>query len=700
MKGQMWIPVFIAIGFLMAFPVAELVLSGNWEEVNMTREMAESLFRNLWKDGFLITGTVITFGAAFISGINGFWYLYSPSKVDFYHCLPVKREVMFLQKTISGVVYFLVPYAVMEFLAICIGAMKGYFSLEIMVNALQMLLIHLLIYFMVYFGVVLAICLTGNMLMGALVMAGIFLYGPAAGILINGSKALFFSTYQRNFAVGLTSVEKLFSPFTLSFSLVTEYAGGEAGKTLAAVGIFALLAAVGSFFAYVKRPMETAGKSVVYKFTGVIIEFLIVIPVGVGVGHIFYLLQHGTNAFWWIFGMIFGAVLAHGMLQVIYHLDFRMFFSHKVQLLLAGACVALCAVTLKFDLVGFDAYIPAYEKMEGIGLNLKEISGNEQGEALNLLEDGTWELAEDKNGIAGNISISPEIYELLDGLAAEQRQRGIRFMMHSYDLEEDARAFTLKYICKSGREIYRRYIVTVEELRELLAACYETGNLKESKYSFLQIEPQYLTQITGRFATGEFYVLFQDDKERFAELTEALMKDIEEADSETLLGVPCAILAFQYYGLPMKGSDIQNFRYYGDAYVYPEYKRTVAILKETGYPFTMEEVKLESAKYYYYDPEYGAGNGYGAETVITDAAQLAEMQKGMVAYAYTPSWVETEKNLDVSVRSESTSANAWLSMEFLKGQVPEFIRKQVEADKEFEGSDSNYASEQVQVDYN
>lgn len=29
-KGMMWIPAFVTIGFLLAFPVAELIMLGNW----------------------------------------------------------------------------------------------------------------------------------------------------------------------------------------------------------------------------------------------------------------------------------------------------------------------------------------------------------------------------------------------------------------------------------------------------------------------------------------------------------------------------------------------------------------------------------------------------------------------------------------------------------------------------------------------
>ena len=40
----------------------------------------------------------------------------SRKKVDFYHSLPVKRSRMFWNRVYTGLLYYLVPYMIMEFL--------------------------------------------------------------------------------------------------------------------------------------------------------------------------------------------------------------------------------------------------------------------------------------------------------------------------------------------------------------------------------------------------------------------------------------------------------------------------------------------------------------------------------------------------------------------------------------------------------
>lgn len=178
LRGQLWIPLFLALGFFVAFPVAGLIVTGNWQNLHYGPGQIEMLYEHLWRDGFMITGAVVAAAAGILNGANGFWYLYSPRKVDFYHCLPEKRIWMFRDRVLVGLISYAVPYLVMEFLAVCVGAAQGFFGLKLMGMALTMLGLHFIMYLLSYFSTVLAIVLTGNILTGILVLGGIFTYGP------------------------------------------------------------------------------------------------------------------------------------------------------------------------------------------------------------------------------------------------------------------------------------------------------------------------------------------------------------------------------------------------------------------------------------------------------------------------------------------------------------------------------------------
>ncbi len=91
-KSKPWLPLFIAVGFVFAFPVAELVMLGQWQHLHYTAGQMEILYENLWRDGFVLTGMVMAMAAAFINGTSSFVYLYSRRKADFYHSLPLTRK--------------------------------------------------------------------------------------------------------------------------------------------------------------------------------------------------------------------------------------------------------------------------------------------------------------------------------------------------------------------------------------------------------------------------------------------------------------------------------------------------------------------------------------------------------------------------------------------------------------------------------
>mgnify|MGYP007054483408 CR=1 FL=1 len=76
--------------------------------------------------------------------------------------------------------------------------------------------------------------------------------------------------------------------------------------------------------------------------------------------------------------MILGTILVHGILEVIYEMDFRRFFRRKVQLMILGGVVAICALTMKMDLLGYDSYFPAYDNLQGVVINVSNLSYTEQ----------------------------------------------------------------------------------------------------------------------------------------------------------------------------------------------------------------------------------------------------------------------------------------------------------------------------------
>ena len=622
-KGQRWIPAFAMIAFLLVFPVAELMIMGRWNERGYTQEQLNYLYSSMWSNEFLTMGAIAVAATAFFSAVSGFWYLYSPRKVDFYHSLPVKRSTLFFHRVFLAVLYYLVPYAIMEFVAVCIGATRGYYSLITMKKALILLLIHLLIYFLVYFATVLVIACTGTILMGALAWVGLFSYSIVLAILLQICGHFFFRTwYERDY--GILSVLKNYgSPFTLTLSFANGYMSGTYGKQLMVLIAVVLLLAVASWAAFCRRRSENTGKALVYSWMEPVLSALITVPSGLGIGMIFYMIpEDSAKTAWWIFGMILGTVLVHGIMEVIYTMDFHRFFHGKIKLLIFGGLVAVCALTFKMDLLGYDSYFPSYDKLEGIVVNVDNLSYTEQLCTVKKSENGIYRIQYK--------ATSDSVLDLTDRpmMKSKALYNSLKDVkLQNEKSERSGRQIFVRYVNKLGISSCRTYIASSAQAQNLMEALYDEKSWKEEKYSFFQLDNKYLKEITGMFCNGDTNPLFEKNEEKRQALINALQEDIMENGGQTVKEQPCAMLVFDYAGIPSEGYMDQGVltvpaaregeRVSTSVLVYPAYKRTLAILKETGYPLSIDELSVEYVDVYYFSSDDAEGENEDISSELT-----------------------------------------------------------------------------------
>lgn len=144
----------MSLGFFLAFPVALLLVVGNWKAARYTPDQLHLLYEGLWKEKLVFTGGAITIVAAIMNSINGFSYVYSRKR----WILSQPSGKAFpdvLESCIHGA--FILSCSLYDHgvFAVCIGAAKGFFSLKLMELAARLLLVHLLLYFLFYFSIVL-----------------------------------------------------------------------------------------------------------------------------------------------------------------------------------------------------------------------------------------------------------------------------------------------------------------------------------------------------------------------------------------------------------------------------------------------------------------------------------------------------------------------------------------------------------------
>lgn len=695
-KGKGWIPAFLTLGFLLAFPVVSLLLIGNWMGLGYTSEQMELLYANLWRDGFLLTGAAVAVLAAILNGINGFVYLYSRKRTDFYHSLPVRRSRMFWNRVYTGLVYYLVPYVIMEFLTLCIGAARGFFSLKLMASALALCILHLILYLMVYFSVVLIFCITGHLLMGTFCLLGLYFYGPMLSLLLGCYRYGFYDTYYMVKPYGLIRfLRESSSPAGLAGQFAAAYGTGEGLGILLMILLLTVVFAVLSYIAYLKRPSEAAGEPMVYPLAALVVKLLVVVPCGMAAGYIFYLIPTSSRRiFWWIFGLILGTILTHGLVETAYQMDFHCFFKKRLQLLATGILVAACALVYQTDLFHFDEYIPSYSQLASVGINMNVFSSN-LGTYVTKLENDTYEVSGNSEDWVlweyhqpGKDAIGEKTYEAFRKIVENQKGRGGRFQEEQTAYEESSITFNaaVMYKLKSGKKVYRTYRVTAEESKELMMCLYEEENLKESALDFLNLDIRYLDEVYFNAADGRGYSIFQGQKEQWEELLEALEKDIKNAEPEVLIGAPCSSIQLTYLlpGNPdvsqlVPGEENRKEYAFYEVNILPEYKNTLAILKETGYPVSIEEVSVKKATITYY------GSDREKTVVYEKPEELQAIKEAFVPMAGYQSWLELAEDMSVLLQLEQGSE---CYAELLMEKLPDFVKKEMEAVDEPESGEN------------
>lgn len=690
-KGKGWIPAFLTLGFLLAFPVVSLLMIGNWRGSGYTSEQMEFLYENLWKDGFLLTGGFVAVAAAVLNGINGFIYLYSKRQTDFYHSLPVKRSRMFWNRIYTGLVYYLVPYMIMVFLAICIGAARGFFSLKLMGEALALFGIHLIIYLLIYFSVVLILCITGNLLMGIFCMGMLYCYGPGLSLLLGGYRYGFYETYyiEKNYGL-IRFLREYISPAGLINQFAEAYQKGEGMRLFMVLLVLTVLLTYLSYVAYLKRPSESAGSPMVYRGAAFIVKIMVVIPCGLGAGYFFYLIPISSmKTFWWIFGLILGTVLSHGFMETAYQMDFHCFFKKKIQLLAAGLIVAACAMVYETDLFHYDSYVPPKEKLASVSVDMNMFSNN-MGTYIKEVEDGIyqvgmesadWDLRE--YSVSGKKEIGDKTYNAFCSIAEKQKERGKKYEKGDHIVEGTNSDIVFKtgvmYKLKSGKKIYRNYRINAIESQELIQCLYEEENLKDNILDMLDLGTEYLDEMYFNAADGRGYMIFQEQKEKWAELLEALKKDIEDAGAESFTGIPCCSIQLTY-SLPgvmsvstlVPGEENRKEYAYSTINVLPEYTHTLSVLEETGYPITLDDIKIKKATVQYY------GKEKEKTAVYEKAEELQKLKDAAVPAGGFYSWLECEEDVSVIFQTEQGYE---FYVRLLKNKIPDFVQKDSEEEK-------------------
>lgn len=676
LKRRIWTIALAVVVFFLCFPIASALLIGNYTRYLTKEKVYEQIYNFIQPNALII---IITVAGAIICGLSGYFFLHSKTKVDLYHSIPVRRELIFVINYINGILIYLIPYVISIILTLVIIQINGFMSAELITTAFGSILLNLLYYILIYTVVIITDMLTGNFVVNLLGAAVFLLYGPFIIMLKEGLFSIFFKTYYSNFNIEWK--KQFLSPVGSYISVadkITRTRALDIIWNILLVLLITIILVLIALFLYKKRPSEAAGKAMSFGISKPIIKFLLVIPITLAGGLMFRgIADRGKNG-WLIFGLIFTLMLSYAIIEIIYNFDIRSAFRNKKHLLACAGIIAVLTCIFKFDLLQYDNYIPNQNSIKSMSVSIAGLDDNiryfeKDTEYASFIDNTEYQLKH------------MDIKEF--GPAYQMAQLGLKHVDDAMD-SEDYFQYTVKYKLKNGRSIYRVYQLKKDESFELMNKVYADPDFKNVHYSTKQVPVEGIGVITcNNLLQGKEFSLSPEEKKELFNLYN------EELDSLTLDEMvkdkPSATFSFEY-----------NRNYTGEYYVYPSFNKTIAFMKSHGFDPTKEvtasDIKSVDVMNYNALSENGTtevnGNvevSYSEKEVKTtsydnrnQAKEVAEIYNNLIQRDYywnNRSIFDADESVEVNItfRMDDYGNEVNNAYYFEKGNIPDFVKRDI-----------------------
>lgn len=662
---------------------------------------------------------------AILFSVQGFSFLYDKRKMDLYMSVPVsgvKRYAL-----VCGNAVFMFGICYLPNLVLCwgVGIFFGILNMQVIACSLLAFVMNMLAFAALTQLSLLAVMLTGNTLTALLGSIVLFVYEGVIRILYQGYKTWFFVSYCNKDNLRLSS-KAYFTPFFgyFQFSGRARFTadsafptflgqngwlgmGKEALMLLLAAAVFGGL----SYLLFRKRKTESYSMAIAFPAIKGVIEILLLIPFSMAVGLLFARLGENRSGF--IFAGAFGGLLiGHAVIQLIYEKDIRAIGGQKG---LAAFCLAATGVILcifRYDLFGFDAYLPKADEIESISVSMEtdysnfgryKLEGEEYADfaADDLIDHMDSRDPETIGAVLAMVSDWQQAGMPQDsGYIPEKVARGEAWDEAAQGQENyvQVQRFVVRYRLKDGKDVYRRFLASGDLNPDEMDALMRDESYRKIRY---QIYSDAFLENLGKmkisYNDGRQDLLYTGEKE---EILDALRKDFESYSYELLAQkLPCGILKFSMPG----EYDYAQGKYEWNYPVYDSFVNTIAVLEKNGIweadknsILTAEDVEKITVSYYVQegdesDPVFAENEVEPQQIVCTfeDPDQIREMLQAMYSAELVRVADEevraVERDYRVMIRNVALTPQAQnkrypveeYALFFRKGQTPGFVTKAI-----------------------
>jgi len=560
-KRRIWVMAGLLIVFFVEVPIfglmnMEWMLSNYKDDYVTEKELITDLVE--WAGRYNTTLMIMVIAAAVLCAFSGFDFLFSRKKLDLYHSIPVKREKLFVIQYVSGLLMFIVPFMISQIIYMVFCVAQGAGSAVLIARLLSEAFSSFCIFLLLYHAALLAIMLTGKLVVGILAFAALVCYIPAVIMIIQSFVAQFFCTYAESYWFEVTYESYMYG----------ESGGSNYGIPWFTLVISALLFGI-VLYLYKKRPSEAAENSMTYPKMQAPVKVLMMIPIAAGCGILACGMTSLYEDAWLIGGTIFGLLVAQFVIETIYSYNIRKIAAHKIAFVISGVGAALLVVFFRFDIIGYDTYIPEQAEVKTMGIYIEDMGCESE------LYSDEW-----PREILGKMNLEdiPEAYDVV-----RQGIENTAYLKESGDEMEmyymNRRQIWVYYQLNSGKTVKRVYWISLGEIDHELSVLYEVDSFKEALFPILSDDYEIANtefSIEDPY-TSKYWSLKETEVQR---VIAAYKKDIEALSYSELRTVSSA--ASIGFGMDSK------YAYYDYCPVYPTFVNTLAVIKDLGYEMKPE----------------------------------------------------------------------------------------------------------------
>ena len=667
-KRRIWVFAISCLILFFYLPVILALRLNDYSQQVALGNMKIELLHEVYADsvGLSLQTLVITVIFAVFIGIQGFSYMFHRKKMDMYVSLPVSRTKRFLVIFIVGYLFFTIPYGISLLISYGIGMAFGVVGPSAICITLLSYVFHCIFFLAVYGIAIIAAMLTGNTLIATFAACILVIYEVAVRLIVNGYAQQFFDHYyyfsKKAFLKCLISPVGIYYFFVEGMTesnliLLKTYGVSLGGLFLHMIALSFLFCVIAGFLNYI-RPYEACGRAISFAKTKGFIKIMIVIPVSLGGGLLFYSIAGSSDGFA-ILGICLGLLISACMIQIIYDFDFRSIIKRKRHIAYAGGITAIIYIIFYFDLLAYDSYVPKSEQVESAAVYISS------GMGYPSYTDDKFEY------------ISPDEY-IMENMYLEDVDTICKIATDSTKTtsENNEPNCIVKYRMKNGKDIYRSFFVTNQDIA-LLDGIYESKEYKETVYQIYNHEAFYdeLAMKTYYCNGGIREELTVDESVNLVKQYKPELMKLNYSNMKKEL--PKGYISFTY-------DDGMGKSFEWEYPVYSFMTDSVSYLQKIGvyhenYFNTEDIVSIDVMN-------YGEDGTYQTET-YTEPEQISEI----IQYAYSDtiykySTIDDNINyscvLYINVDPAKLSYNNYYYLYFQTGNYPEFINMDFNLDVE------------------